>query len=447
MAWFSGVFLVDACRGRGNNKDFNFALYTSNEITGTDLVAEACISKSIPSRSPRDEIDKHATVFYELKLGHLSCFPTDIIFEILSRLPVKDLMKFRTVCKSWNKLIKNPQFVDLQVSRAKCQPPGFLFQQSTLDSGRNLFLMEITDSGWRCKELEYKSFHGRSHVHLSNSCNGMICISRLDGDDPFIYNPITTDHIALPKSDFNARKLFSCAAFGFAFGFNSVEKKYKVVRASNIYHDIEGRKFHTTGEIITLGESSWRKLEFPHKLQDDGTLSCVFLNGAFHWMIHREKECSSLDLVLVLDIRTEKFQTITFPPIPLPKGLDLCCLGESLALIKHSGFNSEMPQVWQILGSGVYVFRVDTSFLDARFSRGLTILGMLNNGDILCKALQTNDVDDSFIAFRNHLVCYSPEKEEGYIYEPLGLPRLFSSIHFVPTLAAPSHFSRSHMLG
>lgn len=446
MTWFSGVSWVDACRGAGNNKDFSLTLHISNDNTGINLCTDASIRQAIPSKSSRDDIDNDVTVHYEWELGHFSCFPTDIVFEILSRLPVKDLMQFCTVCKSWNKLIKNPQFINLQVSRATRQSHGFLFQQSTLDSGKNLFLMEGTDSEWRCKELQYKSFHGRSHVRLSNSCNGLICISRIDGEDPIIYNPITKDCMVLPKSDFNCRKIFPYAAFGFALGFDSIEMKYKVVRVYNIFHDIESRKFNTVGEIITLGESSWRMLEFPHKVKGDGTISSVFLNGAFHWMIHQEKDSFCVDLVLVLDIINERFQTITFPPIKLPKDLELCSLGESLALIKNSGFNSDLPQIWKIVrcrdnGARLYVFRVDTSFLDARFSRGLTVLGMLSNGDILCKVLQTNGADNSFIAFRNHLVCYSPEKEEGYIHEALGIPRLFSSVQFVPTLAAPSHFS------
>lgn len=44
--------------------------------------------------------------------------PEDIIFDVLSRLPVKTLCRFRCVSKTWRALISSPAFASAQASRA-----------------------------------------------------------------------------------------------------------------------------------------------------------------------------------------------------------------------------------------------------------------------------------------------------------------------------------------
>ncbi|KAI3951233.1 hypothetical protein MKW92_050425, partial [Papaver armeniacum] len=46
-------------------------------------------------------------------------FDEMVLCDILSRLPVKSLMRFKCVSKSWCSLIKDPYFIDLHFSRSK----------------------------------------------------------------------------------------------------------------------------------------------------------------------------------------------------------------------------------------------------------------------------------------------------------------------------------------
>ncbi|KAI3928476.1 hypothetical protein MKW98_024077, partial [Papaver atlanticum] len=52
----------------------------------------------------------------------------EIVCEILSRLPVKSLMRFKCVCKKWQFIIKDDKyFIDLYNTRSKLRPCLVLF--------------------------------------------------------------------------------------------------------------------------------------------------------------------------------------------------------------------------------------------------------------------------------------------------------------------------------
>ncbi|BAS96375.1 Os06g0170750 [Oryza sativa Japonica Group] len=56
--------------------------------------------------------------------------PEDIVEEILLRLPVKSILRFRSVCKSWRAVVADPRFVRLQLDHsttaARHRPPSML---------------------------------------------------------------------------------------------------------------------------------------------------------------------------------------------------------------------------------------------------------------------------------------------------------------------------------
>ncbi|OMO97146.1 hypothetical protein COLO4_14845 [Corchorus olitorius] len=43
--------------------------------------------------------------------------PEELLLEILVRVPAEDLVKFTAVCKSWNSVIKNPNFISTHLGK------------------------------------------------------------------------------------------------------------------------------------------------------------------------------------------------------------------------------------------------------------------------------------------------------------------------------------------
>ncbi|KAK2990051.1 hypothetical protein RJ640_015442 [Escallonia rubra] len=120
--------------------------------------------------------------------------PDDLVRDILSGLPVKSLLRFRSVSKRWRPLIDDPNF-NFSTQRRKVavllsspiwlpvlhEEPFFL---------EYLSLQAIDD------ELNVDDLHPPRHwahvpVHtrLSGSCNGLLLVSH--GCDIFLWNPST----------------------------------------------------------------------------------------------------------------------------------------------------------------------------------------------------------------------------------------------------------------
>ncbi|KAJ0807670.1 putative thioredoxin-dependent peroxiredoxin [Helianthus annuus] len=73
--------------------------------------------------------------------------PTEVLEEILSRLPIKSILRFRIVCKPWLSFIFNPSFTRLHLSRATAAHHTALFIPTLCYSNHNLHLFSTAHDG------------------------------------------------------------------------------------------------------------------------------------------------------------------------------------------------------------------------------------------------------------------------------------------------------------
>ncbi|GMI79437.1 hypothetical protein HRI_001613000 [Hibiscus trionum] len=85
--------------------------------------------------------------------------PVQLIPEILNRLPVKSLLRFRSVCKSWNSLISHPSFISahLQASLSNNNTP-FLLLSYRKNGKYGYFLHYDIDGFEEFKQLQFPLF-------------------------------------------------------------------------------------------------------------------------------------------------------------------------------------------------------------------------------------------------------------------------------------------------
>ncbi|KAF6173634.1 hypothetical protein GIB67_022993 [Kingdonia uniflora] len=287
------------------------------------------------------------------------------------------------------------------------------------------------DGTWKSREIPMRIEKG-IFFPLLESCNGLACVpSTLGESDPlFVYNPITMDFVKLPRSADDIRVTYSVG-----FGFDAKGRKYKVVRLFDVENDPE---LITSCEIITLDESSWRRLEIPYQMFIGIRPAPVFLDGTFHWVIDKRFHPDGPEQILALDLSTEKFRTIDFPlSTRYSNFILLFKCGEFMAITEH-GIKNQI-RVVKVMGNSADGYRVrkNTHILlikmDLPFKFALS--GFLSDGSFLFELvydfLEGNTQNDQ-------LALYCPKKKSYHVVDVSPAPPSFRGHFFVPSLVSPS---------
>lgn len=237
-----------------------------------------------------------------------------ILYEIIIRLPVKCLVRFKSVCKQWYSMISSPWFAKLHHLRMTSHPG--LLQQCAFILSSETFLM------LNCEAYD-KSMSGNDHTEglvetcgfcswaedafLIGSCNGLVCLSckfEFGKPDIKIYNPCTGDclQVSDPPRDFRGNLIFG-------FGYVSTLDDYKLVilglrdRKSFIY-------------VYLLGSKQWKRShqfnqhDFAEFIGDVGVLVAETL----HWDMAWKPESKSFVGFNLVD---ETFKEVKLPRLSL----------------------------------------------------------------------------------------------------------------------------------
>ncbi|OMO76057.1 hypothetical protein COLO4_25686 [Corchorus olitorius] len=157
--------------------------------------------------------------------------PEEIYMEILERLPIKSLIRFKTVCKSWKSLISTPCFIDRHFSRsaANSNKVGIALTRKCKDGPYCKIYFEIinlspTSLGETTTFIEHV-VTGCQEARPLGWCRGLLLLG-VDCSDCklLLSNPSTRESKEIPDPPYRRlefEKISSASAFGYDFNIKS----------------------------------------------------------------------------------------------------------------------------------------------------------------------------------------------------------------------------------
>ncbi|XP_055961584.1 F-box protein CPR1-like [Mercurialis annua] len=203
--------------------------------------------------------------------------PIDVISCILSFLPVKSVLRFKCVSKSWHSLISDPHFKKLHLLHShKSANLVLVFQDqdSLRDCDAPLF-DDIMSGDATHIELPF-----RRHLQYSIkgiimcSCDGLLLMRNYNNLGPLtLWNPSTDECRILPTVECD----FSSTSAG--LGYDSSTDDYKVLFRPEKKHCRPGEDVM----ILSLKTNCWRKINFfkYYCRLENG----INLKGSLNWAI------------------------------------------------------------------------------------------------------------------------------------------------------------------
>ncbi|KAG9149849.1 hypothetical protein Leryth_025105 [Lithospermum erythrorhizon] len=209
------------------------------------------------------------------------CLPLELIIEILSRLPVKFLLKFRCACKQWLSLISSPLFIKAHINAStkfKTYVNYFLILKLSKSFYSNTYftcsissLLDDTASIIIPRDLDVPIED--QGFKIIGTCNGLLSGLIYPDKTHFLYNPCIRKLNKLPDNG----KKYNLLHISYGFCYDEFNDDYKLVDLSTVF------PCYTYIEIYSLRANSWRRIN-DYKT---GSFyrSGVAVGGVLYWIV------------------------------------------------------------------------------------------------------------------------------------------------------------------
>ncbi|KAK8466183.1 hypothetical protein PHAVU_008G026150 [Phaseolus vulgaris] len=249
----------------------------------------------------------------------LPLLPLEVIREILLRLPVKSLLRFKCVSKSWLSLISDPQFGishydlaatpthrilmrsnDFYAQSIDANEPFIDREEGTLCLLRAVHLLLPPPSPPRIPDFfHFDDF--RNQPQILGSCRGFILLYYERGDDLILWNPSIGVHKQLPHFQYDN----ITREFLYGFGYDPSKDDYLITiipfSAENEAH------------VFSFKTASWNSLLVNVPYSDPGNCLAVragsLFNETLHWLVFSKEK--NVAVILAFDLVQRSFSEIS----------------------------------------------------------------------------------------------------------------------------------------
>ncbi|CAL4906017.1 unnamed protein product [Urochloa decumbens] len=255
-----------------------------------------------------------------LAVSNDGALPSDVLYEVLLRVPAKALCRLRLVCRSWRSLTSDPRFARTHSAR---HPLFIVIDLDRLDP--EIHIIDLY-SGGIVKRISSADLAQRVHgigdlYRLMSTEASLVCVSTTTSDDgtvqDIVLNPATGAVKILPD-DNRSGLVDSCI-----LGYVPSTGQYKVLRLS--FCGTPEETFKVACEVITLGgcgdDQRWRaKPSRAISILAHVKYVAVVHGVAYFWLFKSSDDddddddnSNTMPIVALFDLATEKWRPSTLP--------------------------------------------------------------------------------------------------------------------------------------
>ncbi|WJX90760.1 hypothetical protein P8452_72627 [Trifolium repens] len=237
--------------------------------------------------------------------------PSELVIQILLRLSMKSLIRYKCVCKSWFSFISDPNFANSQfhlsqsIHNRRILCPSRLYHkyqsidfESSINKSTSLNLNGIPQSTYGIDPLEIKG-----------SCRGFICLQHRSKSKFYLWNPSTGFRRPIPFSHFYSTFQADRFTHLFGFGYDKSRDDYLLVLFS-----LNNLSSHL--EFFSLRDNKWTEIEGPHircRIPYLNPKPGTLFNGAIHWLAYRRDLMVGPKVIVVFDLMGRKLLDMSLP--------------------------------------------------------------------------------------------------------------------------------------
>ncbi|CAA3032278.1 F-box At4g19940-like [Olea europaea subsp. europaea] len=281
----------------------------------------------------------------------LNELPTDLLVDVLSRLPEKSLCRFTCVSKEWQSLISSPHpgFVKA-LRRQRLHRKSYLYiwnislfdgnvESDVEDCSLRISIVDTVNE--RIQENYCLPINNMNpFIYTVISCHDLLCLAQTKIS---ICNLSTQEKAILPDPD-------HLGHVGIGFGYSSVSKEFKIVRWFMQKKDGRmsmGCEIFSLTNRLRFKSDSWRLTETrPFEFLSKPS---VFVNGVIFWQILNPtfKNFFESNSILAFDLDEEEPQIISCPKLSPDTVAHLVELKECLYLA-HCSKGKAIVKIWRL---------------------------------------------------------------------------------------------------
>ncbi|XP_074284025.1 F-box/kelch-repeat protein At3g23880-like [Silene latifolia] len=251
----------------------------------------------------------------EIKKKQLHSYISDdlIIQEILTRLPIKSILRFKSVSKQWYSTLSSSDFANAHLMKSPFSHPSAPVNSLfIMDHYNCCYLFSYDDDDQisgnfedNLVKLDVDFGVGKDRLRLTGCCNGLVCLTPAWNEYFIIWNPATRKLHKYPSHGYFTRPYEADrVSITCGFGYASSVDDYKFVGILSV---VQGSTTSNIVHVFSMRENRWRNIEFGHDPLFILNLG-VFVTDKLYWSTYPSKQAGYL--LVRFDLAVERFDVI-----------------------------------------------------------------------------------------------------------------------------------------